>query len=69
MKLFLENDSGSRIEVKEIESLDKESDMLLLTMNVRMRTTDIESIEKYMSAKTGKKCIILDSMFDKVLSI
>lgn len=70
MKLILQNNDNSTVEIREIESLDKNSEMLFFFLNTRLCETDIKKIENDLSNKIGKKVIVLDILFkEKILGI
>ena len=69
MKLYLEKNDGTKIELKEVETIGKECDIVLLMLKVRLNLIDQEKIEEIMSEKMGKKCVVLDSMVDRVLGM
>ena len=69
MKLYLEKNDGTMIELKEVETIGKECDIVLLMLKVRLNLIDQEKIEEIMSEKMGKKCVVLDSMVDRVLGM
>lgn len=69
MKLYLEKNDGTKIELKEVETIGKECDIVLLMLKVRLSPIDQEKIEEIMSEKIGKKCVVLDSMVDRVLGM
>ncbi len=70
MKLILEKDEGIQVEVRDIVNLDKDSKILFFFLNGHFREQDIINIEESLSSKTGRKCIVLDSIFkDKIMGI
>lgn len=69
MKIYIENDDGTKIEVKEIKTLSKDSEVVLLMIDMHMRPTDLDMLEKRYTDKIGKQCVILDSVFTKVLGV
>lgn len=66
MRLLIEKDDGERVPVKEIETVSPDSSVLLLHSVNYLRKDDIEGIEKIMSEKTGKPCVVLPIGIDKV---
>lgn len=68
MRIYIE-DNGSRVEVKEIETCSDKSNLLIFLMKSRMRKDDVEAIEKELTSKIGKQCVVLDGLFDKVLGV
>ena len=68
MRIYVE-DNGSKVEVKEIETCSDKNNVLIFLIRPRMRESDIETIEKELTSKIGKQCVVLDGMFDKVLGV
>ena len=69
MKLYIKDDDGKEIELREVETLNKDSDIIFLMLNVRLRQESLKQYETYMTNKVGKKCIVLNSDITKVLSM
>ncbi len=69
LKLYVKDDDGKEIELREVETLNKDSNIIFLMLNVRLRQESLEQYETYMTNKVGKKCIILNSDITKVLSM
>lgn len=69
MKLIIKDDNGHETELKEIETLNKDSDIVFLMLNVRLRTEDIKNYETFMTNKIGKKCIVLNNDIAKLMSM
>lgn len=69
MRLLIEKDDGERVPVKEIETVSRDSSVLLLHSINYLRKDDIEGIEKIMSEKTGKTCVVLPIGIDKVFVV
>ena len=69
MKIFIEQDNR-KIEVREIESINPDSDLLFFILSRSLiLSEDVEKLEKVLNDKTGKKCIVLDGTFRKVLGL
>lgn len=69
MKLYFKDDDGKEIEVREIDKLDKDSDVIFFMLNIRLKHEDIRYYEEYMTNKVGKKCIVINSDINKILSM
>lgn len=70
MKLYLQKDDGEKVEISEVSTLNKDSEMLFFFLNSHYRKSDIESIEIELKNKTGRQCIALDSVFaNKIMGI
>lgn len=69
MKIFLEQ-NNRKIEVKEIECINPDSDLLFFMLSRSLiLSEEVEKLEKVLSEKTGKKCIVLDGTYKKVLGL
>lgn len=66
VRIWIEKDDGELVPVKEIETVSPDSSVLLLHSINYLRKDDIEGIEKIMSEKTGKTCVVLPIGIDKV---
>lgn len=70
MKLFIEKDDRTKVEISEINSLDGESEILFFFLNTHLRKKDTQNIEEELNTKTGKKCIVLDNLFvSKIMGV
>jgi hypothetical protein len=69
MKLWLENDNGTMIELKELTDIKAGAEVLFFKTSCRIMDFGKETITDMLESKTGKRCIILDPMFDRVFSL
>lgn len=70
MKLILEKEDGIKVEIREINTLEKGSNILFFFLNTHLRKEDIEAIETELINKIGKRCVVLDSIFvNKIMGI
>jgi hypothetical protein len=69
MKLYIKDNNNNEIELKEIDTINKDCNVLLLLMHHRLMPEDINRIEQRMTDKIGKRCVIIDSVIDKVVGI
>ena len=69
MRILIEKDDGELVPVKEIETVSPDSSILLLHSGNYLRKDDMEGIEKIMSEKTGKTCVVLPIGIDKVFGV
>lgn len=70
MKLVLKNDDNTEVEVKEIQTINKDCKAIILFANVRLREETMRLVQERLSEVLGKKVLILDSCFDsKIYSI
>lgn len=69
MKLYIEDDDGNKTELKELEETLNNNDILIFKTNVRLLPERTHDIAKQLERNLNKKCIVLDSTFDKVYGI
>ena len=70
MKLVLKKDDNTEVEVKEIQSIDKDCKTIIFFINVKIRLENLKKIEEYMSKKLGKEVLILPNFFEnKIYSL
>lgn len=67
MKLFMETDTGEKIEVKEIKDINANSSVLIFFLKDRVPLDRIERYEAYLSSKIGRKCVMLDKVFTETI--
>jgi len=68
-RIFLESIDGTRKLIREIEAIDKDCDVLIFKLKIRLMSKDISKLEAELTQKTGKKCVVIDGMFDSVLGV
>lgn len=66
IKLYIE-DNGNKVEIKEIRSISNSDNTLIFLLKTKVSNEELEKIEKELSIKTERKCIVLDDFFEKVL--
>ena len=70
MKLLLQNDDNTTVEIKEITSLNKNSEVLFFFLNGRYTNENIAKYENELQKKIGRKVVILDGRFtEKIMSV
>ena len=69
MKMIIERDDGSKVEVREIESIPADAKALILFVQPLMRQKDIDEMERSFTEKTGKRCVVVDGRIQRVLSV
>lgn len=70
MKLVLKKDDNTEVEIKEIQSIDKECKAIILFVNVRLSEERGELLKKHISELLNKKVLILDNTFEhKIYSV
>ena len=69
MRVLIERDDGILVEAREIESIPPDADTLIFFTRVFMRRADLENIEKRLSEKTGKRCVVLDRGMERVAGV
>lgn len=66
MKVHLEMDDGTFLQVRAIESVPPGADVLLFFTRMVLREADQELFEKQLSERIGKRCVILPRFVEKV---
>lgn len=69
MRVLIEQDNGKIVEAREIECVPSTADTLIFFTRMAIRRVDLESIEKQLSEKTGKSCVVLDRYMEKVVGV
>ena len=70
MKLVLKNDDNTEVEIKEIQTINKDCKAIILFANVKFRSETLDLVQKHLSEVLDKKVIILDRCFEtKIYSI
>lgn len=69
MRIFVETDDGYRIEAKEIESIPGAAEALLLIPEMALGKERQEELEKELSEKLNKKCVVLPHWTRTVIGI
>jgi len=67
MRLLVETDDKALIEVREIENVPPDADMLIFFTACVMREQDLVSLKNQLIEKTGKRCVVVDSRIQKVI--
>lgn len=66
MKSYVEFEDGTKVELREIQGLQPDCEIVFIRTPARLHETHIQDIELHMSKKIGKKVILLDAMFGEV---
>ena len=69
MKLFLQKDDGAILELREIESVSDSSDVLLFFCKFFLSASDQKRMETELSARIGRRCILLSAHITRVAGI
>lgn len=70
MKLVLKNDDNTEVEIKEIQSINKDCKTIILFINAKLRAETLKEIEQYIGKKLGKEVLILPNCFEtKIYSL
>lgn len=70
MKLVLKKDDNTEVNVKEIQSIDKDCKTIILFINVKIKPEILNEIEEHISKKLGKEVLILPNFFEnKIYSL
>jgi len=69
VKLLLQDDYNVMTQLRDIQTVSPESKVLIFFINYAIRPDNLKTLEDSLSEKTGMKCIVLDSRFEKVLGV
>lgn len=69
MRLLIERDDGSIVEVREIESTPESADTLFFFSGYTLYPSDMDAMEEALSRKTGRRCVVLDRKIEKIMGI
>lgn len=70
MKLVLKKDDNTEVEVKEIQSIDKDCKTIILFINVKLRPESLKELEQHIEKKLDKEVLILPNFFEnKIYSL
>lgn len=69
MRLLLERDNGSMVEIEAIESVHPQDDMLLFFCSVLLTREAKSQLEEELRVRTGRLCVILPPGIEKVAGI
>lgn len=70
MKLVLKKDDNTEVEVKEIQSIDKDCKTIILFINVKLRPESLKELEQHIGKKLDKEVLILPNFFEnKIYSL
>lgn len=69
MKLLLQDDDNVMTQLRDIQTVSPESKVLIFFINYAIRSDSLKTLEDSLSEKTGMKCIVLDSRFEKVVGV
>ena len=63
MRIYMETDLGSKIEIKEITSINPDSKLLIFLLNRHLSYEDVEEIKKRLETATNINCLVLGAEF------
>ena len=70
MRLVLKKDDNTEVEVKEIQTINKDCKAIIFFVKARIHPEDLKVIERKMSNKLGKSVVILPGYFEtKIYSL
>lgn len=64
MKLIAKFDNGQEVELKELQSLNCNCDIVIIKSRQLLHDVEKEKIEKDFSIKFKRDCVILDKRYD-----
>lgn len=69
MRVLIERGDGAIVEAREVEGVPPNTETLIFFTKISMRRDDLKDLEKRLSEKTGKTCVILDHFLEKVVGV
>ena len=69
LDLYFKGKDNEFIKVKEIETINENSECLIFSLKCRIREEELMRMEEMLTLKTGKNCVVLDYLVDKVVGI
>ena len=66
MKIYVEFENGEKVELREIQGLQPNCEIVFIRTPVRLKNEHIQEIESKMTEKIGKKVVLLDVLFGEV---
>ena len=69
MRILLERDDGSREELKRLEDIPENTDVLLIQLSTMRRQEDIQNIQEELTEQIGKRVVILPRDTTQVLAV
>lgn len=69
MRLLIEQDDGSTIEVKEIEGVSDASTTLIALCSMHLSAEDAKRVADALSGATGKRCVVLPPHIKKIIGV
>lgn len=69
MRILLEHDDGSREELKRLEDIPENTDVLLIQLSMLRRQEDIQKIQDELTEQIGKRVVILQKDTIQVLAV
>lgn len=59
VRLLVEKDDGAEVEVLEIRCIPPDTDTLVFRSCLNLRRNDVEIMERELSKKLGKRCVVV----------
>lgn len=69
MRLLIEREDGSTIEVREIEGVSDASNTLIALCSMHLSAEDAKRVADTLSAATGKRCVVLPPHIEKIVGV
>lgn len=64
--MYLVDENETKILVNEVEQIDDRVKLLLFKARCRLKEADRIKLQKKLSKETGCKCIVLDSIIERL---
>lgn len=69
MRLLIEQDDGTFVELKELDKVSDSSQIIVLMCQCRLNTKTLDHIMDHLREVTGKRFIILGPEFTKAFGV
>jgi hypothetical protein len=69
MRILLEHDDGRQEELKRLEGITEDTDVLLIQLSYLYRTEDTQRIQDRLTEQIGKRVVILPRDTIQVLAV
>lgn len=69
MRILLEHDDGSREELKRLEDIPENTDVLLIQLSTMRKKEDMQNIQEELTEQIGKRVVILPIDTTQVLAV
>lgn len=69
MKILVEQDNGKLVELREVEGIDNQSNLIIALCRVYLKDEDRIRIEHELNKSTGKRFVLLPPYIEKIVGV